>query len=123
MGRNRSTMSVVTDMLNQQVVPVTSAALALECDLTLQQTKDALKVLSQREEIKRVKDPASSRGFLYLPKRPPAYKFVDPDVFDVTPSTCSVAWMRQQLSVASYGDFSTLNTEGKNAPQVFNRSI
>lgn len=122
MGRSRSTMSVVTDALNQQKAPVTSADLALECDLSLQQTKDALKALSQKKEIKRIKDPASSRGFLYLPITPPAYKFVDPALFDVRVSTCPVAWTRQQLSVNSYRDFSTLNVGRKNAPHVFNRS-
>lgn len=123
MGRSRSTMVVVTEILEQQTTPITSSRLASLCDLTIQQTKDALKALSSKEEVRRLKDPSSSRGFLYLPLKPPAFKFVDPDHFTVEVSRCPVVWMRQQLTGGSSQNFSTLNTGRKNAAHVFNRSF
>ena len=78
MGRRRSTMAVVLDVLKTQALPISSEKIAEVGGLALQQTRDALKTLSQRKEVNRFKDPATTRGFLYLPVLPPAYTFVNP---------------------------------------------
>lgn len=122
MGRRRSTMHIVAECLKKQTKPVSSAVIAELCDLSIQQTKDALKVLSSKDEIQRTKDPATNRGLLYLASRPPAYKFVDPELFrsmkSVEPVTCPVVWMSQQLSFETQKDFSTLKFERKNASRM-----
>ena len=98
MGRRRSTMAVVLDVLKTQALPISSEKIAEAGGLALQQTRDALKTLSQRKEVNRLKDPATTRGFLYLPVLPPAYTFVNPDDYGVNGAAqCAVAWTRQQL--------------------------
>jgi hypothetical protein len=123
MGRHRSTMHVVAECLKKQTKPLSSTAIAQLCDLSIQQTKDALKVLSSKDEIQRCKDPATNRGLLYLASRPPAYKFVDPELFKsmklAEPRACPVVWMSQQLSFETQKDFSTLKFERKNASRIF----
>lgn len=108
MGRRRSTMAVVLDVLKSQSLPISSENIAAAGGLELQQTRDALKTLSHRKEVNRLKDPATTRGFLYLPVLPPAYTFVNPDDYGAPgASPCAVAWMRQQL-LPEVCDFSIL---------------
>lgn len=90
---------------------VTSAQIATSLDLSLDQVRSALKILRRNDELNSEKDGDTARGYLYRTKKPPAYVFVDPRLFDAKSVIGSMA-LKLMQSQATANDFSILDMRG-----------
>ena len=127
MARNRTTMLQVKDAIETLATfypaGITSNRIAEATNLSVGQSKDALKVLSKQHEISRVKDPDSKRGFLYKPLQPPAWIFVDPTLYQDQSKTVAFSangWReRRKFPRTGKNDFSTLDLEQQNRAEIY----
>jgi hypothetical protein len=111
MARPREVMALIIAHLDElRGATATSGQIAAALELTQDQVRSALKVLKRNKELHCTKDQATSRGLRYRAKRPPAYRFVDPALFDRATPMGSMAAILVNCAEAA-NDFSILSAK------------